>query len=127
MSEHTSEPWKFSETRVYFPGIQGGFDLRYCPAPRDNARRIVACVNACKGYSTEDLEEFGRFAENTIPLLEQQCAELAEAMRDVIREFDNADDYKVAFNNARAALAKYHDLREQKNEPRRSTVGTKAG
>lgn len=26
-----------------------------------NARRIVACVNACAGYSTDDLEKYGRW------------------------------------------------------------------
>lgn len=41
--------------------------------------------------------------------LAQQCAEMAEALQNVIREFDSADDYKVAFNNARAALARYHE------------------
>jgi hypothetical protein len=40
---------------------------------RANARRIVACVNACAGYSTEDLEQFGRWissGENPPPSAE---------------------------------------------------------
>lgn len=69
MSEHTKEPW------VCF--IQGGESASVPPAtgflvgPRiqsynksqgfhpDDARRIVACVNACAGYATEELENGG--------------------------------------------------------------------
>jgi hypothetical protein len=52
---HTPEPWENSGTVVYL-GNDGEFDLANCPSPEANARRIVACVNACAGSSTEWLE-----------------------------------------------------------------------
>jgi len=53
---HTPEPWRARYSIVYFKGNVGGFDLRDCPSPEANARRIVACVNACAGISNEHLE-----------------------------------------------------------------------
>jgi hypothetical protein len=64
MSEHTKEPWKVTKNRNY-TGIYaeaGGpmvlasmNDIHIACKP--NAERIVACVNACAGISTEELEE----------------------------------------------------------------------
>ena len=65
---HSPEPWAIA--------LQGGeYTLRSVPPPRAfgdvvcscylrdnaeaNARRICACVNACQGISTEELEEHG--------------------------------------------------------------------
>ncbi len=58
MSEH-KEPWTIDINKFNFLKVQGcdgswilvgiGTDAKY--------RRIVACVNACKGFSTEKLEE----------------------------------------------------------------------
>lgn len=59
MSQHTPEPWESHKTSVYFPNLMGGFDISGCPSPEANARRIVACVNACAGISTELLEQHG--------------------------------------------------------------------
>lgn len=56
MSEHTKEPWRFRETLVYLAS-EGGFDLRDAPKAEANARRIVACVNACAGMPTDVLED----------------------------------------------------------------------
>ncbi|MDO6385627.1 hypothetical protein [Uliginosibacterium sp. 31-12] len=69
---HTPEPWKVSEESFDNDGVEEsvirGLDDRAAiavtldfgennPTMReDNARRIVACVNACKGLSTEVLE-----------------------------------------------------------------------
>ncbi len=58
MSEHTKEPWTLGPAAVRGGdgqvvaktwGDDGGQELA-------NARRIVACVNACRGISTEALE-----------------------------------------------------------------------
>ncbi len=60
MSEHTKEPW----TRIYDSGIgpSDGFVFQ-CPLDglegeyaQANARRIVACVNACRMLTIEQLE-----------------------------------------------------------------------
>jgi len=42
MNKHTPGPWKAVGTRVYFPNLQGGFDIRNCPNPEANARLIAA-------------------------------------------------------------------------------------
>lgn len=63
MSEHTKEPWmawKDGSDRILF-GPSTNYTAGQCfPQEVDsceaNARRIVACVNACAGISTEDLE-----------------------------------------------------------------------
>ena len=73
MTEHTKEPWEY---RLHNP--EGGNQSLYIEAPRDgrcsdgvaeiiprgkgklgepDARRIVACVNACQGIPTEALED----------------------------------------------------------------------
>ena len=60
--EHTKEPWSYDKNASSRPIWGNGdntavtFDDRK-PSPED-ARRIVACVNACAGISTEDLESF---------------------------------------------------------------------
>ena len=74
MSEHTPEPWALVSEAWYLnrqPAIVGRNDGGYAVAlmaPWDpavsgavdrrvaNGRRIVACVNACAGISTEALE-----------------------------------------------------------------------
>lgn len=55
MSEHTKEPWQAVGTVVFMGANEGGFDIRDCPSPEANARRIVVCVNACAGIPTEKL------------------------------------------------------------------------
>ena len=64
MIEHTKEPWS---TKAWMYGVMRIFSGSKYLACVDNtddneaqhskdARRIVACVNACAGISTEDLE-----------------------------------------------------------------------
>ena len=58
MSEHTTEPWDYDREwdtpAVYSEGIHDVIGEGVVNAA--DARRIVACVNACAGHSTEDLE-----------------------------------------------------------------------
>lgn len=71
MSEHTKEPWrvgqfhsvlgKISETEIFDSEIFADVIASTRTAPmhpeaKANARRIVACVNACAGIETEKLE-----------------------------------------------------------------------
>jgi len=60
MSKHTKEPWEFDGSGGRWSLLQGDHEAdigelgsAYSAA---NARRIVACVNACAGLSTEALE-----------------------------------------------------------------------
>ena len=43
-------------TRIHFANEAGGFDIRDCPAPIENARRLVACWNALVGVDTDFIE-----------------------------------------------------------------------
>lgn len=66
---HTKEPWVAERTGKAFhrilaadgrpvaANVGGGHENPLTPEElEDNARRIVACVNACAGISTENLE-----------------------------------------------------------------------
>lgn len=65
---HTAAPWVAScadPTRI----MAGGYIVAECEsgiyashkfAGRENARRIIACANACEGITTEDLEALNR-------------------------------------------------------------------
>ncbi len=71
MSEHTPEPWAVfmsnddekllgvgsAETGEGITDHRGGIWNWDDTQGRANARRIVACVNACKGIPTEELEK----------------------------------------------------------------------
>ena len=88
MSEHTKEPWIYQMSDEYHEGIiigkHGGevIDGHFNEA---NARRIVACVNACVWIPTEQLEAIGQLTETGFSLqglanLKQQRDELLAAV-----------------------------------------------
>lgn len=85
--EHTPGTWEARGFAV-FMGSAGGFDLRHCPAPEANSRRIVACVNALPHISTEKLEDFNRngikltATEGYAKELEHQRDQLATKVSD---------------------------------------------
>jgi cobalamin biosynthesis protein CobT len=112
MSEHTKEPWRVENLSDIFSAdrrgdTNDGFQIADCSVDYDsdadpglpmderrkNARRIVACVNACAGISNEDLElgvtkkgprpksEGARFA---IAACERQVNELAEINKELL-------------------------------------------
>lgn len=61
----------------------------------DNARRIVACVNACAGICTEALEDFAktdRFDGPTYDDLTQQRDELLAALESLVLASNESDD-----------------------------------
>jgi acetyl esterase/lipase len=79
----------------------------------------VACVNACEGISTEDLEHYPSMPHGAVMLtaerdqLRSQNAELVEALRDLLERVDRnggIGEYKggPAFvtGKARALLAR---------------------
>lgn len=89
MSEHAKEGWSAHGSAVYFPEGIGGFDLRNCPHPEANARRIAACINACQGLSTADLEQTGLVSAVGYQLINMEAlnAELLEALENMANEF----------------------------------------
>lgn len=91
--EHTKEPWEWSEHQFNAPPFEGTLDHEcgiYPPdgeigpvaiaSGKNDARRIVACVNACAGVTTEELEQ-GGFVTGLVERLED-----APRWRDVIDE-----------------------------------------
>lgn len=90
---HTKEPWRVSSTPgTYKASIwneQGQMiaDLGKTKSisltgARENARRIVACVNACAGIGTEVLEGGGQGSILALGLEEQKRGDVAERQRD---------------------------------------------
>lgn len=82
MSEHTKGPWavnftKFSEVRAENGAVIARcLKLTSLTNLEANARRIVACVNACEGVSTKHLE-------NNLPI-----RELVTRYSEVLREIE---------------------------------------
>ncbi len=105
MSEHTKEPWAIDpddrlgmEWNNHIVSVANP-DRTICFMSHDgtaeniefqaNARRIVYCVNACAGMTTEEIEAdivVGGYrallacSDSVIATLEQQVAELVEAL-----------------------------------------------
>ena len=76
--DHTPEPWNIFSNAVegepwHVMGIlhiatcteQSPHDRRFDGVSKANARRIVACVNACVGLKTEDLENDPKYTFST--------------------------------------------------------------
>ena len=97
---HTKEPWTYARIEAtptgslepYSPWIDGAgprlvtVDRSKC-IHADDMRRIVACVNACTGYSNEALEQPGGFMQtlgnalDEIKELKQQRDALLAALK----------------------------------------------
>lgn len=60
MSEHSPEPWREGEDMGFqLRQVLDANGLQVCAAEAgspDDIHRIIACINACKGIPTEDLE-----------------------------------------------------------------------
>ena len=106
MSNHTPEPWKCEGYVVYFPDLIGGFSLQHCPDAEATARRIVACVNACQGLDTGDLEQHGLVSAVGYELIEMtgQRDELLSDMQDVLDMLTNQPHAVTAANQAEDML-----------------------
>lgn len=104
MSAHTPGPWEVADGRrigVNLPNVTGGGYDSHCIAVTHesahinaaaNARRIVVCVNACEGLSSEALERLGTLDRASVAAaarrnemvirLHEVNAELLEALRE---------------------------------------------
>lgn len=122
MSEHTIEPWRVAEESFDNDGIHEsvirGLDGRAAiavtlefgpnnPGMREaNARRIVACVNACTGITTEVLEQMPNGPASLLPMyarLEQQRDKLLAALESLVNE--PQDITTPAYQHALKAIA----------------------
>ena len=102
-TKYTPEPWRIDEYRnfvtpdgpLYLGGVTTpltlGANMR---KGWGNARRIVACVNACEGISTEQLDSWLSMSRPIRKSLEElkaeadreakQCDELLEALKETV-------------------------------------------
>lgn len=113
---HTPEPWIYDENRpanFYSDDATGSiigeceryaFVKRSDEERRANARRIVACVNACRGVDNNQLMVTS--VSGAILMLreaEQQREGLLAALEEVVRISDRKHD---AWDRAKAAIDK---------------------
>lgn len=103
---HTKEPWEYGEdcdSEWYVKRAETNEQLAFTvvSAPgiaEANARRIVACVNACKGVSTEWLEAnksivvLGAPIADRFRAVEQQRDELLAALKRSRLALDRANN-----------------------------------
>ncbi len=113
MNQHTPEPWVIDGqcAAAESDQVNNGFFTAICKGPdgEANARRIVACVNACEGISTEDLEAVPRLG----------LLNLSQFSSDLIAQRDHAEaqvrhfQERLAVFQAQFSMAKdlIHDLR----------------
>lgn len=120
---HTKEPWKYGkeltarsgEWLISMDAGDRGRGIPICetrPASGDeqaNARRIVACVNACAGIPTEQLESGEarsvRDELADIAMLEKQRDELLDALERMVRLLEIEDARLANFGEVEAARA----------------------
>jgi hypothetical protein len=103
--KHDKEPWSI------FGGSLVSADKKMIGSAYDeNARRIVACVNACEGIPIESLEVFNDWAKAGVASAKtyrDQRDELLAALKGLVEcpelGFAYTHSYVV---NARAAIAK---------------------
>lgn len=121
MSRHTPEPWRYVKDKdggntafliENADGIMWNIAGTFSTFDDDeaNARRIVACVNACAGLSTELLE--GKTIDEAANTIVDQRDELENVVRALVAGRDLIDGRLLVDENsplidaARAALAK---------------------
>lgn len=124
---YTKEPWRNDSFAIYDADnrmiLQIGISADRCFKTSEmeaNARRIVACVNSCKGLRTEFIEK--HLVNHGFPLLAtndqltQQRDELLAALTELLHraenfhacdvKFSDFEVAKVAMDSARSAIAK---------------------
>lgn len=116
--EHAPTPWRVSRANPspttgewMIAGSSNGYlaEVRDCGggSVAANARRIVACVNACAGLDTEQLEKFGLGTAFGTALFDvnAQCDELL-AVLERIADTDPEDGTAWFHDVARAVIQK---------------------
>ncbi len=100
MSEHTKEPWTTSGSGIRM--IIRGDDLMIVAVRHRvnadiheaNFRRIVACVNACAGLSTDDLEDSSMtILEHMLDQYGERLTALTTQRDDLLATLKSAEQY----------------------------------
>ena len=141
MSNHTPEPWKISHddsteewsiitnqhgsiianvNEETGPELVGSAPVMRKMPGLENARRIVACVNACIGIRTEALEHRSHLlkaVDDDIAQLTAQRDELLEAAKAVVTRWDtpnwkDAEPTAAVIGRLRAILQKIEGCEE---------------
>lgn len=132
MKQHTHKPWSAAEvandsdTFVKVCHANGGTiaklwidvdDREFSDEQRENARRIVACVNACRGLPTDELEQKGLVAAIGTPLLdvEQQRDGWQTALGTVLATIPDAEIIRAS-GTVGDAVAYFTQLHQQRDE-----------
>jgi len=112
-TKHTPGPWNVKYSKFSIIETQEGAQVAECKNLtglvnlQANARRIVACVNACEGIETSELEEIAvsggmlGLREDVARAAKQRDA-LLEALEELVSEFGVCG----LTEKARAAIAK---------------------
>ena len=132
MSKHTQESWKVCHWKDDRRGFEiadrnqnrVGFDMTEA-----NARRIVACVNACRGLPTDELEQKGLVAAVGTQLLaaddraegqEREIRKLARTTADAENKLADALNQRgellAALEEAKSVLSSINTGRQHKVE-----------
>lgn len=117
---HTKEPWRVAEESFDNDGIQesviralGGRAViavtidfvENNPNMREaNASRIVACVNACAGITTEGLEATARQGSTLCELMNEQTARIGEVERKLFQAEKQRDELLGALETLARSL-----------------------
>ena len=123
MSKHTPIPWFKNEYRQIF-GPNGrricidgfAFGTHSTEESQANTRRVIACINACEGFSDEELEGADLFkdsieSQSEIVALKQQRDELLAAVQyaaDVFAEYVALHKAKGAAGAEKAQSNQHH-------------------
>ena len=129
--KHTPTPWKVSATgglivnpiETICRGFRPGTDE--FPNWKENARRIVACVNACEGLKTEELEKMpgGLWKDVFVDSLDKdvlidelktQNARLLEALNRILAFNLESDGATEDWNPAEATAEAWLKLKDKK-------------
>ena len=119
-TEHTPEPWATNGTRIESEHSHGwandGWIIAGLEGPdaEANARRIVACVNACAGIETELLEiltDNDKTISGLIRSIEKQRDELLSAAEAIEIDAEECLDFDE-FTAMLVPMASYHKLIE---------------
>jgi hypothetical protein len=90
--KHTPEPWKIPEPTDPMTCVcTDGANVALC-VRKEDARRIIACVNACAGMSTDVLER-----ENIKHVLEKVFWSAPECKCSFGREATSDQSYRCAW------------------------------
>lgn len=99
--QHTPEPWISEGSFIGIPNGKGTFYMVPLSGINQdsreaNARRIVACVNACAGIDTGHLEQYG------LPDFAQKISDLREQRDDLL---DFAKEVRLTGDTRLASMA----------------------